>query len=163
MGKRKARGLTPNTWESTGGWKAPDGNVHKDTAAVIWKSALMSPAMQRLTPRQQMLYVLCKEQCIGTHKPRQDYSKEYMKLIAVNAGVTVDELYHDRVFYFSWSDAQQYALYHGVTNRKVFERDMKALHRAGFIEVLQRGVNHYAKTIYRLSDEWREKHNEQEE
>jgi len=157
--RKKTKGITPSTWEAVGHWFSPDGKRNKDTHTIVFESMLRSDAMARLTPRQQMLVVICKAQCFGKRKPRADLTPQEIDRIAEDAGITPAELRHDRVFYLSWDTAKQYPIYRGIKERQVFHRDMQALHRAGFIEILRRGVNKRYKTIYRFSDEWREKTN----
>ena len=161
MSKRsKAKGIVPQVWEAVGHWHSPDGKRNKDSYIVTFESMLRSPAMARLTPRQQMLVIICKAQCSGKHRPRHDLTPQELAQIADEAGITPAELRQERVFYLSWDTAKQYPLYKGVHQRQVFHRDMQQLHRAGFIEILRRGVNKRYKTIYRLSDEWRDKTNQ---
>lgn len=157
--RNKPKGMVPKTWDSTGNWSSPNGKLNPDTYCVIWESMLRSAAMARLTPRQQMLVVICRAQTTGKHRPRHDLTPQQREQIAENAGITTGELYHDRVFYLTWATVQQYHLYRGIKNRQVFHRDMQELHRAGFIEILRQGINKHVCAIYRLSDEWRDKTN----
>lgn len=157
--RKKTKGITAETWESVGHWHSPDGKRNKDTHTILFESMLRSAAMARLTARQQMLVVICKAQCYGKRRPRHDLTREQIEQIAEDAAVTPAEMRADRVFYLSWDTARQYPLYKGISDPRPFYRDMQALHRAGFIEILRKGVNKRYKTIYRFSDEWRDKTN----
>lgn len=153
MGKRKDSKCKPQSWEAIGHWLDPAGNKQKDTYCVFWESMLRSEAFSKLTPRQIVLYMICKAQTKGKHRPRQDVTPQEAAQIELTTGASVK---HDRVFYLSWDTAKQYTIYSDkASQRRLFERDMKQLHRVGLIEKLRQGANHHSKTIYRLSNEWR--------
>ena len=120
--KYKKRGF-----ESTG--------IQSDTSANIYESMLLSKAWQDLSPRQKVLYVVCKSQLYAEKtKPFGD----------------------DSCFTMSRSKwADKYGLY-SKSNGTGFYRDMAELIEHGFIRCRQGGKASRTKTVYQLFDKWQD-------
>lgn len=153
MGRKRNTEVKAQAWEAIGHWTDPAGHKQKDTYFLLWESMLRSAAFRKLTPRQIVLYLICKAQTKGKHRPRMDLTPQAAEAIKQ---ATDADIRHDRVFYLSWDTVKQYTIYTDKPSQKrLFERDLRQLHRVGLIEKLRQGVNHHSKSIYRLSDEWR--------
>lgn len=115
-----------------------------DTSANIYESMLQSTAFKSLSAKQQILYVYCKAQYFGKTKPKADYA---------NQGLYQEE----ECFYFNWGLALDYNLYPEKSHSN-FYKDMKALMKKGFFELVQSGKGHKKKNIYKFCDKWQEWH-----
>lgn len=133
MGRKKK--YIPKAFESVG--------ASNDTSANIYESMLLSPAFISLTPRQRVLYLCCKAQYYGKHKPAKDY-KEL-------------ELYQDDTcFYMNRAIIRKYCLYSDSSNKE-FYHDIEVLINKGFItKELQGGGNGHTKSVYKFSGKWRD-------
>lgn len=107
----------------------------------IYESMLVSPAFIDLTPKQQMLYIICKRQFYGRRKPEFDFPD-------------ITE-FKGHTFYLSISEAARYGVYSSINHRR-FYADMKVLEDHGFIEKVSSGRNRHAKNVYRFSEHWKE-------
>ncbi|WP_026498924.1 hypothetical protein [Butyrivibrio sp. WCD2001] len=142
MTKRKKNDFQMKSFEGVGTkFVGIHGALMADTFTRISESMLQSNAYKSLKPRQRDLYIHCKAQWIGKHKPRHDFKD-------------VPELDSDDLFYFNFDVAVEYGLYTPKSSH-LFYNDMKALIESGFIDKVVSGKAHKKKNIYRYSDRWR--------
>ena len=136
MGRRRKEPYTPKTFESMGN--------SDDTSANIYVSMLMSWAWQQLTKNAQVLYLYCKAQLYAQKKKPKPQV------------VQLDDL-HQRLC-FTMNKSKWQSLYHIYnSDNGQFNKDMKMLIDYGFIECIENGKSTRTKSIYMLSDKWRNK------
>ena len=126
----------PQSFESLGN--------SNDTSANIYISMLTSPAWQSLTHNAQVLYIYCKAQYYAEkRKPipqiRQLNDTHLKRCFTMNKSKWLD-LYH---------------IYNSDNGQ--FNKDMAMLIENGFVEVIESGKTSRTKSIYMLSDKWKEK------
>lgn len=136
MSRRKER-YRPKVFESMGN--------SDDVSANIYMSMLMHDNWKALTKNQQILYLYCKAQMYAEkRKPkpavRQLNETEQKLLFTMN-----------RTKYI-----HLYGLY-SEGNRQSFKKDMQALIKFGFVELVEDNSHRQMKNIYMLSDNWRYK------
>lgn len=142
MAKKTA--YKPQGFESKGIYLDSMGKPHKDTSAMIFESMLRSPALEAITYKQFMLYVVCKAQLYGKRKPAQDFKN-------------TDLFQEEDCFYLSWKDISNYPRLYGRNGNSDFRKDLEALIAAGLIERISSGKTHRTKSIYKFSSVWKEK------
>lgn len=114
-----------------------------DTSANIYMSMLMSESWQKLSKNAQVLYLYCKAQYYAEKKkPKLEHrvltEQEQKQCFTMNKS--------------KWS--KLYKLY---TNDRQFYKDMNMLIEFGFVELLENGKSSRTKSIYMLSNKWKEK------
>lgn len=135
MSKKKAVYI-PKSFESTG--------TKKDNSANIYMSMLTSWSWQQLSKNAQVLYVYCKAQYYAEKKKPETKVKQ------------LDENEQRRCFTMNKSKWQ--SLYHIYnSDNGQFQKDMKQLIKYGFVEYIENGKTSRTKSIYMLSDKWRDK------
>ena len=140
MGKKYE--YKPKSFESVGGvYLDRTGKKRKESSANIYESMLISEAFRTLTDRQKALYLYCKAQYFGKHKPMQDFKD-------------VPELQNESYFYLSWHMVQEYGSYKESMQGN-FSKDMKALAEHGLIRVISQGKARGHKSIYAFDNGWR--------
>lgn len=139
MGRNpKNKDYVPQGFESKGKkFTNQRGKLQEESFAGLYESMLQSPAFKSLKPRVKVLYVYCKAQQFGKHKPSQD-CKDFPE---------------GSSFYMNWGKALDYGLYPESSSRN-FYRDMNTLEEKGFIEKLKSGQAHKEKNVYRFVDGW---------
>lgn len=139
MKKKKKTDYTPQNFETKGKkFTNQRGKIQDESYAALYESMLQSPAFKGLKPREKVLYLYCKAQQFGKHKPSQDCS----------------DFPEDSSFYMNWGKALDYGLYPASSSRN-FYRDMKTLESKGFIKLLKSGQAHKEKNVYQFIDEWK--------
>lgn len=126
----------PKPFESTG--------LSSDTSANIYMSMLTSYAWQKLTKNQQVLYLYCKAQ----YYAQKDKDKQKPKIAQLSA----EEFRRC----FTMNKSKWCNLYHLYNNgnQGSFAKDMRALVKWGFVELVEEGKNISSCNIYMLSDKW---------
>ena len=104
-----------------------------DISANVYASMMQSKAWQGLTSNAIRLYLFMKLQYYG-QKNLPNMPQEYF--------------YFNRAMY-----KETYKLY---TNNSQFFKDKDLLVKLGFIETIESGKNTRTKSIYKLSDKWKE-------
>ena len=118
------------------------GKSRKDTFASIYETMLISPAWQKLTYKQRVLYLVCKAQITGKRKPKQDY-KEF------------DLYQQEECFYLNlYTISKAYHMYREDDSR--FYKDMKVLEQYGFIKKLASGRHSQCNNVYMLVSAWQD-------
>lgn len=145
MSRKKQTEYKRKAYESTGKkYIDHNGTMRTDTFATIYESMICSAAWRKLTPKQQVLYVICKAQIMGKRKPLQDFSE-------------VGLFQEQECFYLSIDMiCSEYQMYKRDSKGKCckFYKDMKALEQNGFIEKVASGQNTRSKSVYKLSSKW---------
>lgn len=123
-------------------------NRKKDTSSNIYMSMLLSPSWQSLTKNQQILYIYCKAQYFGkNYINKKDLMTDNEEINSVDFSLR---------FVFNRSMWQKlYKLYPSDNGK--FYKDMDKLIENGFINKISSGKCTRTKTIYELSDRWRNK------
>ena len=102
--------------------------------AAIFASMINHPRWQKLSAKQQTLYLHMKLQKYGGKNNRPDGAQ-------------------NDTFYFNWALASQtYHLYNA--DKSGFYKDIDALVEAGFIEKKECGRSSRTKNVYQYSDRW---------
>jgi len=117
----------------------------KGRFVIIPSEIFDSAAFKSLTPRQQILYIHCRNE--EFHPKRYKPNKDDPKKFYFNEAVWSDKI--DPV-----TGRQGYGLYNLKTPR-YFYRDMDVLIMHGFIKCLYCGANAKQKNIYTYSDKWK--------
>lgn len=137
MGNKKYRRYEPKSFESQ--------QNSSDVSANIYVSMLMSDAWKALTDGAKVLYLYCKAQYYAEKKKPKPQSTNPTKL-------TEEQL--NRCFTMNkskWKD-----LYEITSNPNQFSKNMQMLIDYGFIELIENGKITRTKSIYMLSDKWRD-------
>lgn len=138
MSKVRAK-YKPKSFES-------DGNS-SDVSANIYMSMIMSEKWNNLTKNQRLLYLYCKAQL---------YAEKRKPTPIANSNVEND---NDNRLYFTmnkskWCDT--YKLYANGSDN-MFYKDMNALVKNGFVELVESGKHTRTRSIYKLSSKWQDK------
>lgn len=132
---RKKEKYVPKSFESTGA-----GN---DTSANIYMSMLMSDKWQALSKNAQVLYVYCKAQYYAEKKKPKPQFRELTE--------------QEQRQCFTMNKSKWQKLYHIYkSDNGQFNKDMKQLIEMGFIDIIQSGQRNRSKSIYMLSNRWKE-------
>lgn len=115
-----------------------------DTSANIYVSMLLSERWKQLSKNAQILYVYCKAQYYAEKKKpkptcRQLTDQEQKQCFTMNKS--------------KWQSL--YKIY--PSDNGQFNKDMKQLIDNGFIELIENGKITRTKSIYMLSNKWKEK------
>ena len=132
-GKKKERYI-PKSFES-------DGNS-SDISANIYMSMLMSEKWKALSKNAQVLYLYCKAQ----------YYAEKRKPVPQERALSEQEQRQC----FTMNKAKWQNLYGIYSNERQFYKDMNMLIENGFIELIENGKTTRTKSIYMLSNKWKE-------
>lgn len=116
--------------------------LSSDTSANIYMSMLTSENWQKLSKNAQVLYLYCKAQ----------YYAEKRKPTVEHKSLTEQE----QKQCFTMNKSKWNKLYKLYTNDRQFYKDMGMLIDYGFIELLENGKSSRTKSIYMLSNKWKE-------
>ena len=131
----------PKTESSRRNFESPKKN---DTFIAICNLMLESAVYKSLTPRQQMLYIYCRNE--ERHPKRYKPDKNDLTQFYFNEAIWSDKI-------DPTTGRQGYCLY--STNHAMhFYRDMDALIEKGFIRCIYRGSKNRQRNIYQYSDKW---------
>lgn len=137
MGNKKYRRYEPKAFEGK--------QNSSDVSANIYVSMLMSDAWRVLTDGAKVLYLYCKAQYYAEKKKPKPQQTNPLKL---------NEEQLNRCFTMNkskWKD-----LYEIASNQNQFTKNMQMLIDYGFIELIENGKITRTKSIYMLSDKWRD-------
>lgn len=121
----------------------------KDKFVALYLSLCESAAWKALTPRQQVLYIWFRFQWkdVGSkNTPSGDYPNN-------------EAFQRPYIVYMNKAVAVQTGLYTKVQggnfNARDFYKDVQRLEAVGFITCLQKGKNTRTKSVYELSERWK--------
>jgi hypothetical protein len=108
-----------------------------DTSANIYHSMLMSEAWNKLSSKQRVLYLVCKDRLYAQKTKYSPDPNDQTKF------------YLNRALWL-----KDYELY-PPSNEAGFYKDMGALIEYGFIKCIESGATSRTKNIYQYSDKWK--------
>ena len=113
-----------------------------DTSANIYMSMLLSPKWHELSKNAQVLYIYCKAQYYAEKKKPQPLNRQLTE--------------QEQQQCFTMNKSKWQGLYKIYTNERQFYKDMEMLIEYGFIELIENGKHTRTKSIYMLSNKWKE-------
>lgn len=142
MGRKRKREYTLDESRNGKTYENGRGRICSETFALLCESQFRSPAFMALNGRRQTLFICCKLQRFGKHRPGQDYPG-------------IPELRGNDFFYLNRATViDDYGLYPKGSEKNFYE-DMKYLINHGLIDVFSEGKKRHLKNIYRYSTRWK--------
>ncbi len=147
MGRKKSRHAYYFELKAQGYERSPristEPKSKSEAYIALFKTLLNSPAFHELTGNQRSLYIFCMTQW-GTDPFEDKYSEPD----------NVTEVDRRESFYMNLALGHSSGIY-GDKSKNTFYNDLKRLEAVGFIDCIYHGKGKGAKSIYRLSDRWK--------